>query len=59
MKDKINIAIIGSYFMGNAHTNGWDDVAQFFDFPFEVVLHTACSIDPKSEKDFADLGFGG
>ena len=53
MTNKINIGIIGSHFMGKAHTNGWYDVAQFFDFPFAVVLHTACSIDPKSEKDFA------
>lgn len=54
MKEKINIGIIGSQFMGRAHTNGWYDVGKFYDLPYEVVLHTACSVDHSAKSDFAD-----
>ncbi|MGK7393258.1 MAG: Gfo/Idh/MocA family protein [Candidatus Cyclobacteriaceae bacterium M3_2C_046] len=53
MEKKINIGIIGGRFMGKAHTNAWHDVPQFFDLPFQVVLHTACSVDPAADIEFA------
>lgn len=54
MKKEINIGIIGTQFMGRAHTNGWYDVAKFYDLPFQPVLKAACDINPRSKKDFAE-----
>jgi len=51
--ETINIGIVGAQFMGRAHTNGWYDVAQFFDFPKKPVMRAACDVMPQSEKDFA------
>jgi len=53
MKKEINIGIVGAQFMGRAHSNGWFDVAQFYDLPFKPVMKAACDINPASEKDFA------
>lgn len=53
MKKALNIGIIGSKFMGRAHSNAWHDVQKYYTFPFEVVLKAACDIDPASEQNFA------
>lgn len=53
MKKEIHIAIIGTRFMGRAHTNAWIDVPNFFDLPFQPVLKAACDIDPALEESFA------
>jgi len=53
MKKEINIAIIGTQFMGRAHTNAWIDVSGFYDLPFTPVLKAACDIDPSLEESFA------
>lgn len=53
MKSELNIGIIGTQFMGRAHSNAWYDVAQFYDLPFKPVMKAACDINPASEKDFA------
>jgi len=37
-KPKVNIALIGSGFMGRAHSNGLRQVKSFFDLPVEPVL---------------------
>ncbi len=51
---QINIGIIGTQFMGRAHTNAWTDVSGFYNLPFHPVLKAACDIDPASEKTFAN-----
>jgi predicted dehydrogenase len=40
MTDTINVALIGSKFMGRAHSNAWLNVARFFDVDPSPVMHT-------------------
>ena len=40
MAKPINVALIGSKFMGRAHSNAFLKVARFFDLPTEPVMHT-------------------
>lgn len=54
MKDKINIGLIGTRFMGKAHSNAWMRVSYFFDTPVIPVLHTACSRDEVQRRQFVD-----
>jgi len=51
---KVNVAIIGTKFMGKAHSNAWSRVNKFFDVGLEPVLKVACGRDPEGTKDFAD-----
>ncbi len=53
MKKKINIGIVGTQFMGRAHSNAWSDVGRFYDLPITPVLKAACDINPESEESFA------
>jgi len=53
MKKKVNVAILGTKFMGKAHSNAWLAAPRFFDLPFEPVLKTVCARDMDSAKDFA------
>ena len=53
MKKKLNIAIIGTKFMGKAHSNGWLQAAKFFDLPYEPVLKMVCARDTVSAEEFA------
>ena len=55
MKKKINIGIIGSGFMGRAHSFAWMNVNRFFDTEFEPVLK-AVSFGSRSNlaKEFAE-----
>ena len=53
MKKKIKVAIIGTKFMGKAHSNGWLQAAKFFDLPYEPVLKTVCAQDMKAAEEFA------
>lgn len=50
----MNVAIIGSKFMGKAHSNAWKNVTHFFDVPIEPVLKVACARDKESLQAFAD-----
>ena len=50
----LNIALIGSRFMGKAHSNAWAKVAQFFDVPFKPVLKVACAVQEEPLRKFAD-----
>jgi len=54
MKKKLNIAVLGSGFMGKAHSNAWLMVGKFFDVPFEPVLKVNFGTDMEATKDFAD-----
>lgn len=51
---EMNVAIIGSKFMGKAHSNAWKNVANFFDVPIKPVMKVACGRDVESLQAFAD-----
>lgn len=54
MKKKLNIAVLGSGFMGKAHSNAWLMAGKFFDVPFEPVLQANFGTDMEATKEFAD-----
>jgi len=45
MKKKLNVALVGSGFMGRAHSFAWANVGRFFDTDFEPVLKAISSLD--------------
>ncbi len=54
MAKPLNIAMIGTGFMGRAHSNAWMSVNKFFDLPREVVMHTVCGTDADQTAAFAE-----
>src|SRR5690348_8612878 len=42
-KKKLNVAMIGSGFMGAAHSNAFCQVSRFFDVPFELHRKVICA----------------
>jgi predicted dehydrogenase len=54
MKKHMNVAIIGTKFMGKAHSNAWLNSPRFFDMEIEPVLKVACGQDKESLQQFAD-----
>jgi predicted dehydrogenase len=50
---KVNIAMIGTGFMGKAHSNGWIKVGKFFNVPFEPVLKVVFGRDKNKTEEFA------
>lgn len=50
----MNVAIIGTKFMGKAHSNAWLNSPKFFDMGIEPVLKVACGRDEASLKSFAE-----
>jgi predicted dehydrogenase len=50
---KINIAMLGTGFMGKAHSNGWMKVAKFFDVPYEPVLKVVFGRNKETTDAFA------
>ena len=50
---KINVGIVGTKFMGRAHSNAFLDVAHYFSLPAEPVRRAACGVDEAALKDFA------
>ena len=48
-----NVALIGSKFMGRAHSNAYLKVAKFFDLPVHPVMHTIVARDKKDLEAFA------
>lgn len=53
-KKTLNIALIGTKFMGRAHSNAWLKVSRFFDLPCNIILHTVCGRDEHDTTAFAD-----
>jgi predicted dehydrogenase len=45
----VNVAIIGTGFMGKAHSNAWRSAAKFFDLGLSPVMKVAC--DSRPERD--------
>ena len=39
---EVNIGIVGTQFMGQAHSNAWMDVAAYYDLPVKPVMKAAC-----------------
>ena len=50
---KLNIGLIGYGFMGRTHSNAFRKVTNFFDVPFEPVLHTVCARNAERAGAFA------
>jgi predicted dehydrogenase len=50
----LNVAIIGTKFMGKAHSNAWSNAPRFFDMPAKPVLKVACGQDRESLQAFAN-----
>ena len=50
----VNIAIIGTRFMGKAHSNAWSSAPKFFQLDLKPVMKLACDLDPKETSDFAE-----
>lgn len=53
MSKNINVGLVGAAFMGRAHSNGYLDVAHYFDLPRHPVLHTVCDINQEEAKKLA------
>ena len=53
MPKPLNIALVGSKFMGRAHSNAWLSVNKFFDLPRDVVMRTVCALKAKETRAFA------
>ena len=53
MADRINVGIVGTQFMGRAHSNAYRRVADFFDLPAPPVLRAACDVDVAGLKEFS------
>jgi len=50
---KVNVAIVGTGFMGKAHSNAWTSVSRFFNVGFSPVLKVACDVDEQRGSDLA------
>ena len=51
---EINVAIIGTGFMGKAHSNGWSQVPKFFQVGLKPVLKVACDTAVDCTTTFAN-----
>jgi predicted dehydrogenase len=49
-----NVALVGTKFMGRAHSNAYLKVAKFFDLPLQPVMHTIVARNPAETKAFAE-----
>ena len=48
-----NVAIIGTKFMGKAHSHAWSSVPKFFNVSIKPVLKVACGRDEQATREFA------
>jgi predicted dehydrogenase len=49
----VNVAIIGTKFMGRAHSHAWASAGKFFNLGIKPVLKVACGQDEQGTRDFA------
>jgi predicted dehydrogenase len=54
MTGNINIALLGSKFMGRAHSNAWLNVAKFFDVDPRPTMHTVVGRNAEELSSFAE-----
>ena len=52
--DVCNVALVGTKFMGRAHSNAYLNVAKFFDLPVTPVMHTVAARNVDETKDFSE-----
>jgi predicted dehydrogenase len=50
----LRVAIVGTGFMGRAHSQAWASVGRFFSLPRNIELHTACGTDANRTRAFAE-----
>ncbi len=53
-RKKVNVALIGTKFMGKAHSNAFRQVGRFFDLPVEPVMKVICGRSESDTKDAAE-----
>lgn len=53
MTSDLRIALLGSRFMGDAHSNGWTQAKHFFDLPMQPALAVAAARDAGHLESFA------
>jgi len=53
MAKPLNVALIGSKFMGRTHSNAYAQAPKFFDLPRQPVMHTIAARDADDLKKFA------
>lgn len=53
MNQRINVAMIGSKFMGRAHSNAWATVGHFFDVDPPPSMHLVCARNEGELTEFA------
>jgi predicted dehydrogenase len=53
MNTEVNVGIVGTKFMGRAHSNAWIDVPYWFDLPVRPVLRAACGRNVSDLEAFA------
>lgn len=53
MASSLHVGLVGSKFMGRAHSNAWLNVGRFFDLPRPVVMESVCARDAKETAAFA------
>ena len=54
MSKPLNVALIGTKFMGRAHSNAWMSAPKFFNLPRNVIMHTVCARDAHETEAFAE-----
>ena len=54
MTRTINVALVGSKFMGRAHSNAWLNVSRFFDCDPRPVMHTVIGRNADELTAFAE-----
>ena len=54
MKKQLNVGIVGTKFMGKAHSNAWLAAPKFFDTPYTPVLKAVCARDKGATAGFAE-----
>ena len=50
----LSVAMVGTGFMGRAHSNAWMSVNKFFDPPRPAVMATCVDLEPEVARAFAD-----
>ena len=51
---ELRVALIGTQFMGKAHSNAWSQVNRFFDSPIKVVKQAICGRNEERARAMAD-----
>ena len=53
MTDRLNVTLLGSKFMGRAHSNAWGQVGRFFDVAPRPTMHTVVARNEGELAEFA------